>query len=140
VTDPAHRLAYHEAAHAIVAQRLGLTVRRVFIDIARDHGFSEISPCCDRDACGLAIALAGMAAEERSPAGEFNLGGARCDLEEAFRRVDAISPPEHDMGERTCLLSSARAHTRCLVDDHWDEIEALAARLMEPPHCVNLSE
>jgi ATP-dependent Zn protease len=118
--------AYHEAGHAVAYWVLGYKVRLVTIvadEVTNTRGRTE--PCDGQEQSiehALIIACAGPAAQVKS-------GGLVHD-EDVRRDYEKVLCLQSKYGLDDVTREACRARARDLVKDHWDEIEALAQRLL----------
>ncbi len=113
------RVAYHEAAHAIVAAHLGLVVEEVGVDVAARLEAGAVVAMRGRPLARATVLAAGGEAE-RQVTGQEPRGTAADEAE-----LDSMSP-------RTA--ARGRAEARRLVRDLWPYIEALAGVIAEYSH------
>lgn len=138
--DPLVLTAYHEAGHAVMAHLCGQIVTTVEIVGDEEHmgsvsslrfleeprwGVDEHMPSAAVEARILCL-VAGIAAESIIN-GETSWREPEDDLDEAVRLALRVV--------RSCdrvlpLLEEAREHAVDLLDQHWEAVEALAARLL----------
>ena len=112
-------VAYHEAAHAVVALALGYRCYSVAIGKA----------VCDEPAeHALALLIASFIAEAKCT-GEADIWR---DEEDRVRAADlALWIARGDMNTASALLSTVTERTKARVEEHWTEIETIANALAE---------
>lgn len=113
------RVAYHEAAHAIVAAHLGLVVDQVGVDVAARLEAGVVVAMRGRPLARATVLAAGGEAERRLTGHEPR--GIEADEAE----LDMMSP-------RTA--ARGREDARRLVAALWPYIEALAGVIVEYQH------
>ena len=156
------RIATHEAGHAVAALALG--VRVAGIVVSRDVGFVSYQQHADDDA--VVVSLAGPVAEakhngkvypwesythavERSARLErldtggaalpSRLGSASCDGLDV-RDATREAAPSRSWMERVDAWHKAQSRARSLVDDRWDDIQALARYVLKMGGTLTESE
>ena len=117
--DDRKAVAYHGAAHAVVALALGYRCYSVAIGKA----------VCDEPAeHALALLIASFIAEAKCT-GEADIWR---DEEDRVRAADlALWIARGDMNTASALLSTVTAQTKARVEEHWAEIEIIASALVE---------
>lgn len=123
-SDVLHRLAYHEAGHAVVARALGLPIAEVSIDAA--HGgvnryHADRAPVGWSTSHDAAVLLAGTMAERLWHPDTTGEGSE--DDEATLRSLMA--------GERPPRVSLARDAVEYLLVDRAGDVEALAEALVK---------
>jgi hypothetical protein len=115
--DDAKPIAYHEAAHAVVA----LALSDILCDVAIEPALTS---CRHRTRAHTAVtALAGDIAEQKGcPGSNWD---ADIDLQKAREIAVEISPSDSD-----AQLKAFLDRARTLVDEHWPKIEAVAGALL----------
>jgi len=99
VSDLAHRLAYHEAAHVIIATALGMPVREVSIDVQRGTGETRRTGPDPTDVNrAMQLIVAGRVGEEMRFAGPAT--GAGPDDHEIAQLVRLAQPGALDQAKR----------------------------------------
>src|SRR6476620_10033469 len=112
-------VAYHEAAHAVVALALGYRCYSVAIGKA----------VCDEPAeHALALLIASFITEAKCT-GETDIWRDEADR---VRAADlALWIARGDMNTASALLSTVSERTKARVEEHWTEIETIANALAE---------
>jgi hypothetical protein len=116
-------VAYHEAAHAVVAYRLGRRVERVGLGYARDSGQTDIQPTWDPRERAL-ICLAGERGERRSVSWLDSFEGLQSSSED--RRGFEAALAELGPGWSEAMLT---AEVDGLLADRGWRLDELARRL-----------
>ena len=133
-------VAHHEAGHAVIARRLGLTVKKVtrgrmrLCGVERE-GYTDVPECSAETPayskqCPL-IALAGPAAQERHDPAGYKRDGAACariDYDIARKAYCRLNQKPECEDED---LASAERRARALIVEHWSAIEAVAQKLVK---------
>jgi hypothetical protein len=154
---PDRLVATHEAGHAVAAVVLGLDLEYVDIrrgerpDGTRDdaHVFTKHPPLREFVGKGYEFARAQMVMTCAGPAAEVKIsplavvfGAARKDYPDALRfaglALSEVLPDdtprpltEAEEAERLVLFERAKAEAAAFVEEHWDAIQRVAARLVE---------
>jgi hypothetical protein len=117
MSDAAARAAYHEAAHAVIAVALGLTVGGAGID--PNQSYCYVGPASVTD--NLMVAFAGLEAEIAC-FGFARATDARGDLQMIDRYARRYNIPGHH-------IEGLRPRVRALLKQHWHRVERVAAAL-----------
>ncbi len=136
--------AIHEAGHAVAAFLLREKIKYVTIRPTQDsHGhmmhhvvrfarnemFDDSLRGRDRAERRIMTCFAGQIAQRKhAPRSRWRLGGSH-DHEQAMELFFHIDPP--DQKARELYLALLWRQTEYLVEQHWKEIEAVAAALLE---------
>jgi hypothetical protein len=132
-------VAHHEAGHAVIARRLGLTVKKVTrgrmcFEGVELEGYADVPECrvenpAYSEQC-LLIALAGPAAQKHYDPVGYKRDGVACariDYDIARRSYCRLSQ-KPDCKDKD--LASAKRKAKALVVKHWSAIEAVAQKLV----------
>jgi hypothetical protein len=136
--------AYHEAAHTIVAMRLGYKCTSVSIVVKNEKGDREGAMCEDprltqhgakqqryEDRVTILVA-AEIAQRKVAPHGTWkvNIGGDQADiLETVIQHIGRDASEDAVHAERRKVLAKAQSIAGKLVAKHWAEIDRLAQDL-----------
>jgi hypothetical protein len=137
--------AYHEAAHAIVAMRLGYACASVSIVTKNAHGDREGAVCEDprltqrgtpqqryEDRVTI-LAAAEVAQRKTFPQGSWkaNIRGDQADILDAvIEHIGRDASEDAIHKERREVLAKVRPIAERLVVQHWHEIDRLAQDLL----------
>jgi hypothetical protein len=132
-------VAYHEAGHAVIAQKLGASLKRVSIKacdqyrgIVRYRGLKIVDDM-DRGRLRaervIMIALAGPAAQRRYRKSSWRTYHGSDDYRQVMKLAAYFFP--WDAKTQKAFVRWLELRTEWLVDQHWPAIERLAHALME---------
>ncbi len=112
---------YHEASHAVVALRLGWTVRHIVIENF-DHGITCADPPVEpgdwREGCTIKVA---------GEVGERRLGGT--DVPEDEREEALAMAAEHAPETAELEVVSCEKRAAAILDQDWNVVVEIASRL-----------
>ncbi len=145
-------IAIHEAAHATIAQAVGVVVRRVSLADGDPHVITATPrdvPAAERMAALeklILVDLAGPLAEHRA-VGEADLSAYATDERNAFHHALRLVLGQYDLrlnldehsiddtlrAEAVALVNRLRPRAAALVADNWLTINRVAERLLRAP-------
>lgn len=133
MSDPKETIAYHEAGHAVISMKLGY--KCLYVTIVPD-GDRLGHVCCqdplmaghaDKIRHALEVLIAASLAEAKHFG--WSTWGDAGDCAQA--KSLALLASDHDAARAEVLLETTLRETRERVEQHWQEIDALAQRLVK---------
>jgi hypothetical protein len=137
LTDTLQAVSYHEAAHAVacIHFRIGFQCvtnkpHKLFSDAGGVTFFPPTVTTRQRDRidCHIIATLAGGIAQQRFDPESFDPSYQVCDLEAC---LELIKIHTHSERERAAYDNWLRVRAEDFVDQHWEQIEAVAQALMD---------
>ena len=132
MTAAKEAIAYHEAGHAVISMKLGY--KCLYVTIIPD-GDRLGHVCCEDPLVGghddkikhaLKVLIAASVAESKH-IGSRTWG----DADDSVKATNlALSATDRDTERAEALLNKMIREARKLVEQHWQDIEALAKRLL----------